>query len=301
MISRRSLIQAGLAGIAASPSLPAAAAKAAASGGGADTVAILNDTHIAEGHADDHAHPSNLRLAIGQILALDPRPAAVIINGDLAMSTGTPGDYHRFGHLVEPLRRELPVYFTLGNHDTRDEFLRAFPDAPSASRLSAHRHTGVVDLPHARLVLLDSLKHTPAAPGYLGEEQIGWMLEQADADRSRPAVVVSHHNPRIGGDPVHFPGGIEDTDSFWPELVSRPQVKAFIHGHVHDWTLGMHAGIHVVNTLASAMVADKRVCTNGWTLARFTPEGVALEIHTIHGDHAWNGERKWLFWRQPRS
>jgi len=280
---------------------PTAASEANGSGVGADTVAILNDTHIAEGHADDHAHPRNLRLAIGQILALDPRPAAVIINGDLAMSIGTPGDYHRFGQLVEPLRRELPVHFTLGNHDTRDEFLRAFPDVASASHLGEHRHNGVIDLPHARLVLLDSLKHTPAAPGLLGEEQAGWMLEQADADRIRSVVIVAHHNPRIGGDAVHFPGGIEDTDSFWPELVSRPHVKAFIHGHVHDWTLGIHAGIHVVNTLASAMVADKRVCTNGWTLATFTPEGVELTIHTFQPEHPWNGEKKWLFWRQPRG
>ncbi len=284
-----------------SPSVSADAAEVPSHGEAANTIAILNDTHIAEGHPDDHAHPSNLRLAIEQILVLDPRPAAVIINGDLAMSTGTPGDYHRFGDLVEPLRRELPVHLTLGNHDTRDEFLRAFPDLRSASHLGEHRHTGVVDLSHVRLVLLDSLKDTPAAPGRLGEEQVGWMLETADADKDRPVVLVSHHNPRVGGDAVHFPGGIEDTEAFWPELVARPNVKAFIHGHVHDWTLGTNTGIHVINTLASAMVADKRVCTNGWTLATFTPEGVALGIHTFQSEHAWNGERKWLFWRQPKA
>jgi hypothetical protein len=52
--------------------------------------------------------------------------------------------------------------------------------------------------------------------------------------------------------------------------------------------------------MASAMVADTRLSTNGWTLARFATEGVELEIHTYQADHAWNGERKWLFWRQPR-
>jgi 3',5'-cyclic AMP phosphodiesterase CpdA len=268
---------------------------------GANTVAILNDTHIAEGHADDHVHPRNLRLAIDGILALTPRPAAVVINGDLAMSVGTPGDYRRFRELIEPLRRELPLHLTLGNHDTREEFLRAFPELTSASQLREHRHTGILDLPHVRLALLDSLKETPAAPGRLGADQIRWMLEQADAvGQNKPFVCISHHNPRVGGDAVHFPGGIEDTEAFWPELVARPQCKAFFHGHVHDWTLGMHTGIHVVNTMASAMVADTRVSTNGWTLARFATEGVEIEIHTYQADHAWNGERKWLFWRQPR-
>ena len=100
---------------------------------------------------------------------------------------------------------------------------------------------------------------------------------------------------------MHFPGGIEDTEAFWPDLVSRPQVKAFVHGHVHDWTLGMHSGIHVINTPASAMLADRRVSANGWTLATFGPEGVDLEIRTYDAGHRWNGERKWLFWRQPRA
>lgn len=291
-----------IAAAAAAAQSDAGAAEVTGIGDGKNTVAILNDTHIAEQHGDDHAHPRNLRLAIEQILALAPRPAAVIINGDLAMSVGTPGDYRRFADLIAPLRASLPVHLTLGNHDTRDEFLRAFPDLRSASQLQEHRYNGVIDLPHARLVLLDSLKDTPAAPGRLGAEQIRWMLEQADAGgKSRPIVLVSHHNPRVGGDAIHFPGGIEDTDAFWPELVARPQVKAFIHGHVHDWTLGMHSGIQVVNTLASAMVADKKVSTNGWTLATFTPEGVELQVHTYQTDHAWNRERKWLFWRQPRS
>jgi Icc protein len=291
-----------IAAAAAAAQSDAGASEVTGIGDGKNTVAILNDTHIAEQHGDDHAHPRNLRLAIEQIRALAPRPAAVIVNGDLAMSTGTPGDYHHFGQLIKPLRQELPVYLTLGNHDTRAEFLRAFPDLRSASQLPEHRHTGIIDLPHARLVLLDSLKDTPAAPGRLGDDQVRWLLEQADAaGKGRPIVLVSHHNPRIGGDAMHFPGGIEDTDAFWPELVARPQVKAFIHGHVHDWTLGMHSGIHVVNTLASAMVADKKVSTNGWTLATFTPEGVAIEIRTYQDDHAWNGEHKWLFWRQPRS
>ncbi|MCC6510429.1 MAG: metallophosphoesterase, partial [Pirellulaceae bacterium] len=141
------------------------------------------------------------------------------------------------------------------------------------------------------------LKDTPAAPGRLGDEQIAWLLQQADSETKKPIIVVAHHNPRLGGDPIHFPGGIEDTDAFWPELVKRPQIKAYIHGHVHDWTLAMHSGIQIVNTLASAMVANKAVCTNGWTLATFAQDGVELQINTFLREHRWNNERKWLYWR----
>lgn len=268
----------------------------------ANSVAILNDVHIDKSHGPDHAHPKNLQLAIKQILALPKRPAAIIINGDLALSTGMPGDYEKFTRLIEPIRNAgLPLHLTLGNHDNRDNFLRAFADFRSVTQFNDHRHNGVVNLPHARLLLLDSLKDTPAAPGRLGEEQIAWLLKEIDTDVKKPTVLMGHHNPRLGGDPIHFPGGIEDTDTFWPELVKRSQVKAYIHGHIHDWTLAMHSGIQIINTLASAMVANKAICTNGWTLASFKRDGVDLQIHTFLHDHPWNNERKWLYWRQLTS
>ena len=286
-----------------------ARSSAAAQPPAANEVAILNDTHInAElppGRGSQRVqeqHPANLRRAVQEILALPRRPAAVIINGDLAMSVGTPEDYRAFSSLVAPLEEAgVPLHLTLGNHDNREVFLESFPKAESASKLGAHRHNGLIELPAARLILLDSLKETPAAPGRLGEEQISWLLARIDEAPQKPAILVSHHNPRVGGDPVHFPGGIEDTEAFWPELVSRPQVKAHIHGHVHDWTLASHSGIHIINTLATSYVAAPAVSTTGWTLATFHPDAVELRIQTTAPDHPWSGERKWLFWRQKKA
>ena len=266
-----------------------------------EVVAILNDTHIGEEHGPTHAHPANLRGAVAWLLALPRRPALVIINGDLAFKVGKPGDYRNFIPLIAPLREAgLPVHLTLGNHDNREEFIRAFPAERSASRLNAHRHNTVVDLANVRLILLDTLKDTPAAPGRLGAEQIAWLLQEVDARPDRPVVLVAHHNPTVGGDPVHFPGGLEDTAIVWPELVKRPQVKAFMHGHIHDWNLALHSGIHIVNTLATSTVGNKAVSTTGWTLAHFQPTGVELNIHTHVVGHPWSAERKWLFWRPAK-
>lgn len=311
--TRRQFLQAGALGLALgcrrgrAEETPAAAAnqgennEAAKDGEdsqAANQVAILNDTHIGEDQAREHPHPANLRAAVAYLLELPTRPSAAIINGDLAMSVGTPGDYRNFKHLIEPLREAgMPLYLTLGNHDDRDEFLRHFGDLASASQLADHRYNGILELPQARLVLLDSLKETPASPGRLGEEQIAWLLAEIDRQPAKPVVLLAHHNPRLGGDAAHFPGGLEDTEALWSELVPRKQVKGYIHGHVHDWSLGMHFGIHIINALASSMVANKAVSTNGWTMATFGADGVELKLHTYLPDHPWNGERKWLYWR----
>lgn len=264
----------------------------------ADEVVILNDTHIGEKQGADHIHPQHLQQAVKAILALPRKPAAIIVNGDLAMSLGTPGDYAAFQKLIAPLREAgHMVHLTLGNHDERDEFFRAFPDEKSATNFKERRHNSLIDLPRVRLILLDTLKVAPAAPGLLGPEQIAWMLAQVDASPDKPVVIVAHHNPQAAGDPMHYPGGVEDTADFWPQLIERTQFKAWIHGHIHDWNLAMDHRAHVINTLACNMVANKALSTNGWTLARFSPTGIELNIHTHLTGHAWSGEKKWLFWR----
>jgi 3',5'-cyclic-AMP phosphodiesterase len=50
-------------------------------------IAILNDTHIGAQHPASASIPTNLRNTISYLLALPKRPAAVIINGDLASHT----------------------------------------------------------------------------------------------------------------------------------------------------------------------------------------------------------------------
>ena len=102
--------------------LGAAMALSQASAGAADVdeglIAILNDTHIGAQQAADAAIPTNLRNTIEWLLALPRRPAAVIINGDLALKDGRRGDYERFAKLIAPLQAaslplDPPLYASL--------------------------------------------------------------------------------------------------------------------------------------------------------------------------------------------
>ncbi len=272
---------------------------------GGDEIILINDIHITGVPAEKipanaKADGEHLRLAVKQILARPQKPAAIIINGDLALAIGTAEDYALVREIVAPLREAgIPLHLTLGNHDVRDIFMAAFPEMKSASALKEHRHNSLIDLPSTRLILLDTLDKTPGPGGLLGAEQIAWTLAKIDEVPAKQVILIGHHNPQVGGDTSHYKGGIADTADFWPEIAKRPQVKAYIHGHTHEWTQALENGIHIISTIACAYVFNANTNSTGWTAARFNAHGFQLKLNTLETDHAWNGESKWFFGRQP--
>lgn len=263
-----------------------------------DLVYLLNDTHIGEKHPPSSPVPTHLRQAVTELVECEKKPAAVLINGDLALKDGQPGDYRHFADLVAPLdTAKINTHLTLGNHDHRDTFYRVMKDQRSESPPVQSRHISVVQTRHANFFLLDSLQKTMVTQGTIGQEQREWLARALDAHADRPAIIVTHHNPRLGGDPLHFPGGLIDSEELWSLLTSRRHVKAYIHGHIHDRGVAAHRGIHIINTPATSYVADPKKSTTGWTLARLTPDGVTLTTRTTDAAHRWNGESKSLKWR----
>ncbi|MEO1971590.1 MAG: metallophosphoesterase [Pirellulaceae bacterium] len=263
-----------------------------------DLVYLLNDTHIGEKQPANSAVPSHLRQVVTELVAISRKPAFVLINGDLALKDGQAGDYHHFAKIVDPLREaKLDVHLTLGNHDHRGVFYQVMkqerPDTPPVTA----RHVSIVKTRWANFFLLDSLQKTMVTQGTLGVEQRTWLAKALDANRSKPAVIVTHHNPRLGGDPNHFPGGLIDSSELWEILAARSHVKALIHGHIHDRGTSQHQGIHIINTPATSYVADAETSTTGWTTARLTAAGVVLTTHTTNPQHEWNGQEKRLTWR----
>lgn len=67
-----------------------------------DLVYLLNDTHIGEKHPADSPVPSHLRQVVDELVGLSRPPACVLINGDLALKDGQPGDYAHLDRLLAP-------------------------------------------------------------------------------------------------------------------------------------------------------------------------------------------------------
>ena len=246
-----------------------------------DLVIMLNDTHIGEKHPSDSAVPTHLRQIVGELTQRQTKPACVLINGDLALKDGQAGDYQHFAKLIEPLRNaKIETHLTLGNHDNREVFYQVLKEERSSEPAVASLHVSVVQTQHANFFLLDSLKETMVTQGIIGRDQLRWLTRMLDLHSEKPAIIVTHHNPRLGGDPVHFPGGLIDSQELWNVLTKRTHVKAYIHGHIHDRGFAQHGGIHIINTLATSYVADPKKSTTGWTSILLNDSGALLTSHT---------------------
>lgn len=264
-----------------------------------DLVYLLNDTHIGEKHPPTSPVPTHLRQVVTELVERERKPSCVLINGDLALKDGQPGDYRHFAELIAPLHTaKVDVHLTLGNHDSREVFYEVMRDQRPESPPVKSRHISVVQTRHANFFLLDSLQKTMVTQGTIGREQRTWLAQTLDDHADKPAIIVTHHNPRLGGDPLHFPGGLIDSPELWNLLAPRRHVKAYIHGHVHDRTLAAHRGIHIINTPATSYVADPKKSTTGWTLARLRPDGVTLTTQTTDASHEWNNQSRSLTWRE---
>jgi 3',5'-cyclic AMP phosphodiesterase CpdA len=258
--------------------------------------ALLSDTHVA---ADPKTAArgvtmfENLQTVVREILATQPLPAAVLINGDCAYLKGTSEDYATLLDALQPLReRGLPVHLVMGNHDHRERFREAFGEAARKASQLEEKHVLVLPTPHANWFVLDSLDQTDKTPGVLGSHQLEWLADALDRAADKPALVMVHHNP----DSRPVISGLVDTSPLFDLLLPRRHVKAWFYGHTHVWAVSQRDGMHLVNLPPTAYVFSP-VQPSGWVDARLNATGMTLELRSVDPQHARHGERVELAWR----
>ena len=295
-LTRRAFLRRSLtagAGLLTFPSLRAAEGSA-----DPDLWALLSDTHIAADRAaisrgvnmTDH-----LEAAVRGVSALASRPAGVFVNGDCAVLKGLAEDYATFSSLITPLREAgLPLHLTLGNHDDRDIFWTSLKNARPAAPALASRHVSIVEGARANWFLLDSLDEVNKAPGVLGNEQRAWLAKALDANTTKPALVMVHHNPV--GATAGKKGALTDSEELLAILLPRRNVKALFFGHTHTWRFAEKDGLHLVNLPAVAYPFAATEVT-GWVDAKLTEKGASLTLHAHDTENAAHGKTTELAWR----
>lgn len=213
-------------------------------------LAQISDLHIkrpgalAYRRVDTSAY---LERCVARLNAIEPKPDAVVITGDL-VDMGSLVEYEALKPLLAPLT--MPFYLLVGNHDDRAALREVFNE-------HAYLRTGgefvhyAVEIGPLRLVALDS--QTPQeSGGKLCDTRLAWVDAQLAAAQGQPIVLALHHPPFVSGidhmdrqrlDPV--------SAQRLAAIVSRhPNVERVICGHVHRPIFTRFGG-----TIASAVPA----------------------------------------------
>ena len=263
-------------------------------------VALLADTHISadpsqrypgtkwpgspvkEGEHEWVNMADCLAEAAKSIIALNPRPAHLIVNGDCALSNGQEAEYQEFLRLLEPLRAAgITVHVTIGNHDNREKLWQLLP---FLKREQMGVHADVIELPHANLILLDSGRN-----GILGDEQLGWLAKELDQRADKPALVFGHFNPypNRGVRPIR---GMHDGPALLNLLAERKHARAYFYGHTHEWQHDQVDHLHLINQPAVSYYFGKGHA-HGWLDMKLTETSADLQLHCIDRQHAQHGDR----------
>lgn len=260
------------------------------------TFAFFSDAHIAADAATVSRNANmadNLAACVHELAAWPVKPAAVIVNGDLAFSLGLPGDYAAFGKLFEPVRALAPVHLTLGNHDERENFWHAFPRDAAKLKSVPQKQTAFFASDRANWFLLDSLDKTNSTPGALGADQLAWIDHELKSHSEKPAIIVAHHNLQTPG----LTAGIADSADLVELFARHRQVKAFVFGHTHDWRVSQHAsGVHLINLPPTGYVFTAGR-PSGWTCVTLDRDGMAIELRSLDVKHPEHAQVKQLKWR----
>jgi 3',5'-cyclic-AMP phosphodiesterase len=168
-----------------------------------------------------------LRAAVESVRALEPKPDAVLISGDLA-DNAADGEYEQVRALLEPV--EAPLYVLPGNHDDRLALRRWF-DVPGANGRPVQY---TVDLGPLRLVVIDT-KRAGADRGELDGNRLAWLAAALADAPDIPTLLAMHHPPLTTGIPGFDKVGLPPADqrALAAIIEGHPQVRGIVAGHLH--------------------------------------------------------------------
>jgi Icc protein len=219
------------------------------------TIAQITDLHITNGSQpkDQARNEARLRIALQDIYALKPPPAAILVTGDL-VDQGLPDEYDALKEILADSK--IPIHFGIGNHDSRAAFREAFPDTPVDENGFIQYAFMVEDL---RVVMCDTLEGKEH--GGFCEKRAAWLARTLDEAPDTPTLLALHHPPIASG----IVWMDEPPDAPWLKrlaavLKGRTQIQGVICGHMHRAYNGLFAGqvISVSSATSIQLALDLR-------------------------------------------
>lgn len=206
-------------------------------------ILILTDLHITD--QDDKIVGLDPFARAQQVLAQAARDHSdidhLVLTGDLTHH-GRSSQYARLRDLLCDV--PWPVTFMLGNHDNRDAFKGAFPEAQIDD--DGFVQSAVI-FPDVRIICLDTLEPdaTPKHSGALCDKRLEWLSQELAKPISVPTIVCLHHPPFLTG----FTGmdriGLTNREHV-ADLLSKGNVDMIVAGHIHRTIFASVFGVPTV-------------------------------------------------------
>ena len=181
---------------------------------------------------------ARLEAAIADINQRHGDAALCLFTGDLA-DRGAPEAYDALRETLAAL--QVPYRMTIGNHDDRDAFLRAFPEAPRDENGFVQ---SVVSTDAGHMVMLDT--HQPGqGSGSFCAKRRAWLKArlEAAAGAGAPVYLFMHHPPLDIGIPSLDRIGLVDKQGFAEAISGAAGIRHIFFGHVHRPVSGSWRGI----------------------------------------------------------
>lgn len=194
-----------------------------------NSVAFFSDLHLK--NPESIQQVVRFKQCVAKILAMNPRPANLLIYGDVVYDHGTVEAYQVFRKLIEPIEKAgIHWELTMGNHDRIDDYRQVFPERFSAQPIKG-RYINIVQTPYADFILLDSYLEGEVR-GEICQAQQEWLQETLKNYSKKPVFVGCHHQ-------------IENTQ-IGTILKSSPSFIAYLHGHRHYYRTPELAGVKTI-------------------------------------------------------
>lgn len=246
-------------------------------------IAQMTDIHIG---FDPEAKPEELnrvrfRATLARILDSPNIPDLIVISGDLT-DHGDRDSFDKTAALLSVC--PFPLLPMVGNHDTREELLRAFPATPSDGGFVHYVH----DQAGLRIICLDTLE-AGRHGGAFCEARAEWLRARLDEAPELPAVIFMHHPPVVSGIGWMDPAPDEAWIARFADALAghEHRIEAIHCGHLHRALRTRFRGIplSVTPPVAPLVALDMREISpkraDSRSLITTEPPGYAL--------HSWDG------------
>lgn len=249
----------------------------------------LTDFHVSDPALADTDLLTDTGARLGEMLAMiaamEKKPAFAVVSGDLTNH----GDVASYRHLRARLAGiGLPLFFALGNHDTRPGFYRGMLDREDALE-EPYCHEALIENVH--VVVLDS-----SVPGRIGgalDDGALAFLERALENHPGVAkILVLHHAPALD-ETSQLPWetlGQADSERLAAAIRDR-NVAGILCGHVHVDRVAVWNGVPVVvgtglhNGFDPLFAGGLRaVAGAGFALCTLRPSGLAVTFVPLPSD-----------------